>query len=233
MVQPSRPGRAGGAAPARGPLVIGVIVLLGMAAWALGGAGGSTDEPEIPATLPSSGTDETVPDLPSLERLLTTEAFWAAVGTGDIDEAAELLDPDGGAALANYISFIAAFEAGFEAGDCTPIAANAVRCTLEATNADLVSLYHRRTGQDTYRTSASITYNERGIDFVDLPGIVGSASIRLLQHARSVGSFPDACDRTAYPPEELPPFSTSMAQTGSCGRALAEFLPEAVAAPDD
>lgn len=230
MVQPSRSGPSSGrGVSARGPLAAGVVVLVGLVAWALGGAGDSTSDPELPTTQSSMDVapapDETIPDLPLLELIITTEAFWSAIGSGDTEAVLELLDPEASAALEHHASFVTAFEAGFTASNCAPIAPDTIRCALEATNPDLVSVYYRRAGDETYETTASVTFNERGITHLDLPGIVGSASIRLLQTARAADAFPEACDRGHYPPEDLPRFSASLAQTGACGEALAAFLP--------
>jgi len=206
----------------------GLIAAIGIA-WAVGAYGSrATDTLDPSSFLVEVGTADF--DLPEPERISQVEWFWRALGSGDSAAVAAALDPEAGTPLGHYAGFATEFEAGFEPENCRAVATDAIRCTLRATNTDLIDLYWPDSGTTEYVTSASVTISDRGIDSLQLPGVINSASLRLLSYAREVSGMPADCDRIHHNAQDLPPFNTTMAQTAACARALVLLLPDALAA---
>ena len=212
-------------------MIAGLATLVGIAAYVLGTYGDRTSQPAAPATLPSGpGAGFSVSELPGPQQVTAAGTFWTAVGAGDLTTVLETIDPTIGTSLSHYAEFVTAFRAGFAAEDCRPVSPGAVRCTLRATHAGLSALYYTRTGVTGYVTSATVTFSDRGIDSFEMPGLVGSASVRLTAFARDTTGLPGPCDRVGHDSLDLPPFSTTIAQTGACGSALNDLLPDALEA---
>jgi hypothetical protein len=212
------------AAPARRPspwwLTVAVVIA-GITAWAAGAYGTEATSPPTVAA----------PAGPAPARVAEVAGFWEAVGSGDVATVLDAVDDAGGVALRHYAAFAAEFEAGFEPQGCRAIGPDTVRCTLRPTNADLIGLT-RASGPAGATASATVTLTDQGIRSLQLPEVVNTASIVLLGHARSTGEIPPECDRIHHDALDLPPFNTSMAQTGDCARALVPLIPDAVAAID-
>ena len=100
---------------------------------------------------------------------------------------------------------------------------------VEWTNAGLIGLSGAG-GPAGATASATVTLTDGGIAGLQLPEVVNTASIVLLGHARSTGGIPPECDRINHDALDLPPFNTTMAQTGDCARALVPLIPDAMAA---
>jgi len=210
-------------------VIAGLVALVGIAAYILGTYGDRTSEPPSPATVlsdPASGISES--ELPGPEHLVAAGVFWMAVGAGDLTTVTEVIDPAAGTSLSHYAGFVTAFRAGFEAEDCRPVSPGAVRCTLHATNPDLRALYYTPAGVTGYVTSATVTFSDGGIDSFEMPSLVISVSARLTAFARGTTGIPLPCDRVGHDSLDLPPFSTTIAQTGACGLALNDLLPDAL-----
>ncbi len=205
--------------------------MVGITVWMMGAYGDRTSEPSTPATVPSDDADGlSASELPDRDQVTAVGAFWTAVGAGDLAAVLDAIDLTGGPALTHYAGFISGFRAGFEAEDCRPVAPGAVRCTLHATNPDLIALYYSGAGTTGYTTSATVTFSDDGIDSFEMPDLVGRASARLVSFSHSTTGLPGPCDRVNYDSLDLPPFSTTIAQTETCGRALAGLLPDAIEA---
>jgi len=218
----------GSTRPSRWWALAGVAAVIAIA-WAAGSAGGDLPGTSLPTTgLPddpiASGADAT--DLAAIDQ---AAAFWRAIGSGDTAAVVEMLDAEAGTPLIHYGEFAAAFDAGFHAENCRLVAATTVRCLLGVTNLELVDLFWVRSATTIYVTSASVTFSEGGIRSFQLPSLINTASIRLMAQAELSTGIPAACDRINYNAIELPPFSTSMAQTADCAQALLPFLPGALA----
>ena len=224
--EPSRPKR-----PHPLWVVAGFAAIVGIAAWVMGAYGDRTSELPAPATVPfDDGDGLSASESPGLDQVAAAGAFWTAVGAGDIADVLESIDITIGPPLTHYAGFITGFKAGFEAEDCRPVGPGAIRCTLHATNPDLIALYHSGAGITAYTTSATVTFSGRGIDSFEMPPLVGRTSARLVSFAHSTTGLPEPCERINYDSLDLPPFSTTIAQTDECGRALAGLLPEAIEA---
>jgi len=206
-----------------------LIAVVGLA-WAAGAYGGRVTTAPLPTTQFAGETGFSPSDLPGADRIEEAEVFWRAVGTGDLPAVLTALDGEIGTTLTHYAGFAATFEAGFEPEDCQLVAANAVRCTLRATNPALIDLYWSQSETTGYVTSSTVTFSEGGIVSLQLPGVVNSASIRLFVYARAHEGIPPECDRIGHDALDLPPFSTTMAQTAECAAALIPFIPDAIAA---
>ena len=218
-----------GIPPSRRPpwWVAAGLAATALVAWAVGSyaTGGSdlTIPPDTTAIGPAraAGGDLTA----------RAEEFWLAVGSGEHAAVLAALDPSAGLPLSHYAGFATAFEAGIRPEDCRMVSPTAVRCTLEASDPDLLDL--SRSGAAAALGSATVVFTEAGIDSFDLPEVINTASNRLLAFAAATGGIPTACDRIHHDAADLPPFNTVMAQTEECARALVSLIPAAVAARED
>jgi len=210
-------------------VIAGLAAIVGISAWVLGAYGDRTSGPPTPGTVLSTEADD-----PSAsgslvrDQVTAAEAFWAAAGAGDLAAVLDLIDLTTGPTLAHYAGFITGFGAGFETEDCRSAGPGAIRCTLHVANSDLITLYHSGAGTTAYTTSATVTISGEGIDSFEMPDLVGRASAHLVSFSRSTTGLPEPCERINYDSLDLPPFSTTIAQTDECGRALADLLPDAI-----
>lgn len=197
----------------------------------MGAYGDRTSEPSTAAPVLSDDADGlSASELPGRDQVAAAGAFWTAVGAGDLAAVLDSIDLTIGPALTHYAGFVTGFTAGFEAEDCRPVEPGAVRCTLRTTDPGLIALYYSGAGSSGYTTSATVTFSDEGIDSFEMPDLVGRTSARLVSFSRSTAGLPEPCDRVNYDSLDLPPFSTTIAQTEACGRALAGLLPDAVEA---
>jgi len=214
-----------------GPLwaIAALAALVAVAAFVLGTYGDRTSKPRAPATVMSDpAADFPISDLPGPDQVMAAGAFWMAIGAGDLTAVMEALDPAIGTSLSHYAGFATAFRSGLEAEGCRPVSPGAVRCTLHAADPGLTALYYARSGATGYVTSATVTFSDNGIDSFEMPGLLISAAARLTAFARETTGIPEPCDRVAYDSLDLPPFSTTIAQTGACGSALRNLLADAL-----
>jgi len=210
-------------------VIAGLAALVGIATFVLGTYGDRTSNPPAPAAvMPDPADGFSTSELPGPEHLAAAGAFWIAVGAGDLTAVLAMIDPTIGTSLSHYAGFATAFRAGFDAEGCRPVSPGAVRCTLHATNPGLTALYYARPGATGYVTSATVTFSDNGIDSFEMPGLLISAAARLTALSRETTGIPEPCDRVAYDSLDLPPFSTTIAQTGACGSALNDLLPDAL-----
>jgi hypothetical protein len=194
------------------------VLAAGLVAWAAGAySPGGTE--------PVSGPEALDPISP---RAAEVAGFWQAVGDGDVETALAAVDAGAGEPVRHYTAFAAGFEAGFEAEDCRSIGGGRVRCLLRSTNPDLIGL--SRAAAPAATRSATVTLTGGGIGALELPEVVNTASVVVYGHARSTGRVPDECDRIHHDALDLPPFHTTMAQTGACAAALQPLIPDALAA---
>lgn len=199
-----------------------------LVAWAVGSyATGGSNLATPPAT---DITATTSTGVAGGDLTVKAEAFWRAVGSGEHAAALAALDPSSGLPLSHYAGFATAFEAGLRPEDCRLVSPTSVRCTLQASDPELLDL--SRSGAVEAVGSATVNFTDRGIDSFDLPEVINTASNRLLAHATATGGIPAACDRVYHDAADLPPFNTVMAQTEDCARALISLIPAAVASRD-
>ena len=107
----------------------GLMAAVGLA-WAAGAYGGRIAGTPTPTALLSDNTGFANIEPAGLGRILEAEAFWWAVGSGDLPAVLAALDEEIGTSLTHYAAFATEFKAGFEPENCRSVASNAVRCTL-------------------------------------------------------------------------------------------------------
>ncbi|MCB2223116.1 MAG: hypothetical protein KQH83_02985 [Actinobacteria bacterium] len=214
------------APPRRSPwwLAAAVVVVIGAAAWAAGASGSGTSDP-----VPTTGPAATDPS--GLERVVQAEAFWWALGDGDLATVMGFFSPGTGSPLTHYAGYTAAFEAGYEPQGCRVVAADSVRCTLRSSNPDLIDLYWVRSQTTEWVSAGTVAFDEGGITGFQEPGLVTTATPRLVEAAVAArGALPDACDRLHHDAADLPPIDTGVALTADCAAALLPYLQPAIAA---
>ena len=199
-----------------------VVLAAGSIAWA---AGVYTTAGTTPAEAPARLA-------PISPRAAEVAGFWEAVGAGDVETALAAVDRDAGDPVRHYAAFAAGFEAGFEPEECRSVDPDRVRCLLRSTNPDLIDLSRAAEASPSAVSAATVTLTRDGIGAIQLPEVVNPASIVLFGHASNTGSVPAECDRIHHDALDLPPFHTTMAQTGACAAALRPHIPDAIAALD-